>query len=110
MSKPTAADAASGCVGSAPANQTGIEFSFQLAGQDEQCMAGFDLDWSAGSSQDGPYNFTVIPLDQSFMPYDVPLSSRGPEEESDWKLNLTAGSRFTVMMKLVLLMLFHIPC
>ena len=55
------------------------------------------MSWSGGT-EDGPYNFTVIPLDQGLFPFDVPLE-RGVKSMSDWMLNMTAGTRFTITMK-----------
>lgn len=60
-------------------------------------MSGLDLSWTGGT--DGqPYNFSVIPLDQSFFPYDVPLDNTN-SYESNWVVNMTTGTRFTIMMK-----------
>lgn len=55
------------------------------------------MTWSATAS-DEPYNFTVLPLDQSFYPFDVALPT-DIDYESSWKLNLTAGTRFTIVLK-----------
>jgi len=85
------------CLYTAQQNQTSLDFTFSLSGVAEQCERGFEMAWSGGR-EDGPYNFTVIPLDQSFRPYDVPLED-GVRSMSDWTLNMTAGARFTIMMK-----------
>jgi len=85
------------CLYTAQQNQTSLDFTFSLSGVAEQCERGFEMAWSGGR-EDGPYNFTVIPLDQSFYPFDVELED-GVRSMSDWTLNLTAGTRFTIMMK-----------
>ena len=40
---------------------------------------------------------SVIPLDQAFYPYEVSLNGEG--YDGDWQVNMTAGTRFTIMMK-----------
>lgn len=85
------------CLYTASANQTDKAFGFSVSGVAEQCERGFELAWD-GPRQYEPYNFTVVPLDQSFWPYDVILE-RGRSSMSDWKLNMTTGARFTIMMK-----------
>lgn len=85
------------CLGTYLSNQTSLDFTFTVSGVANQCARGFETSWSGGK-EDGPYNFTIIPLDQGFRPFDVALQQDVPYE-SDWVLNLTAGSRFTVMYK-----------
>lgn len=85
------------CLNTAAANQTDNAFSFSVSGVAQQCETGFALAWN-GARADGPYNATVIPLDQQWMPYDVTFDQT-EYYEANWKLNLTTGSRFTVMMK-----------
>ncbi|KAK8861638.1 hypothetical protein IAR55_002461 [Kwoniella newhampshirensis] len=84
------------CLSSASSNSTSLDFTFTVSGVATQCQRGFEMSWTGGR-EDGPYNFTVIPLDQSFNPYDVTLENDVPYM-SDWKLNMTAGSRFTIVM------------
>jgi len=85
------------CLYTASSNDTDRNFGFSVSGVAEQCERGFELAWD-GEKQYEPYNFTVVPLDQSFQPYDVPLEN-GRSSMSDWKLNMTSGARFTIMMK-----------
>jgi hypothetical protein len=85
------------CLNTASKNQTASQFSWSVSGQAKQCQTGFDVIWSA-TTADEPYNYTVLPLDQGFYPFDVALPSDG-DYDSSWKLNLTAGTRFTVVMK-----------
>lgn len=85
------------CLYTAPQNATNLDFTFSVSGIAEQCKRGFELAWSGGREY-GPYNFTVVPLDQSFRPYDVALQ-KGVVSMSDWRLNMTERTRFTVMMK-----------
>jgi hypothetical protein len=85
------------CLYTANQNSTSLDFTFTISGIAEQCERGFEMSWSGGREY-GPYNFTVIPLDQSFRPYDVELE-KGVTSMSDWKLNMTSGTRFTIMMK-----------
>jgi hypothetical protein len=79
------------------ANQTSNDFTFNVSGVAQQCETGFDVSL-VGGGRDPPYNFTVVPLDQSFFPFDVLLNNTSGTE-SNWVLNLTAGSRFTIMLK-----------
>jgi hypothetical protein len=60
-------------------------------------MTGFATSWTA-STADEPYNYTVLPLDQGFFPFEVPLST-SRNYDGDWQLNLTTGTRFTIAMK-----------
>lgn len=85
------------CLNTAALNQTSKQFSFSVAGQAKQCKAGFEVLWD-GSSEDAPYNFTVIPLDQSYYPFDVKVDESSGWT-NDWVLNMTAGTRFTIVMK-----------
>ena len=85
------------CLNTAAQNSTARDFSFDVSGTAAQCASGFELKWT-GLTVDGPYNFTVIPLDQGLFPYDVLLDTE-LSYESDWTMNMTGGTRFTVMMK-----------
>ncbi|RSH89934.1 hypothetical protein EHS25_001920 [Saitozyma podzolica] len=84
------------CLNTASRNQTASQFSWSVSGQANQCETGFDVTWSA-TAGDEPYNFTVLPLDQGFYPFDVALPT-DLDYESSWRLNLTAGTRFTIVM------------
>jgi hypothetical protein len=78
-------------------NSSNLDFTYTVSGVAQQCQRGFELAWTGGEER-APYNFTVIPCDQSFRPFDVVLED-GVTSMSDWKMNLTGGSNFTVMMK-----------
>jgi hypothetical protein len=84
------------CLNTISANATDQQFSFSPAGRARECLKGFDITWNGGA-QDGPYNMSVVPLDQAFYPYEVGLSNGG--YDANWRVNMTAGTRFTVMMK-----------
>jgi len=84
------------CLNTISANATNSQFSFSPAGRARECLKGFDITWNGGQ-QDAPYNMSVIPLDQAFYPYEVKLDDGG--YDGDWQVNMTAGTRFTVMMK-----------
>lgn len=42
---------------------------------------------------------SIIPLDQGFYPYEVELANDG--WDGDWQVNMTTGTRFTLMLKYV---------
>ncbi|WVQ82009.1 hypothetical protein IAT38_004137 [Cryptococcus sp. DSM 104549] len=84
------------CLATASHNQTATSFFFTVSGQAVECERGFETSWS-GDQADGPYNMTIIPLDQSFKAYDVTLEPN-VTSQSDWVMDLAAGSMFTVMM------------
>ena len=85
------------CLNTASQNQTANEFTFDVAGQAKQCFEGLEVAWT-GDSSGAPYNFTIVPLDQSFYAFDV-AAEGGRSYINDWQMNLTMGQRFTVMMK-----------
>jgi hypothetical protein len=75
------------------------DFTFTASGATTQCEDDFAISWVDNFGL-GPYNFTVIPLDTSTNPFDVLLKG-GPTTtgEMGWAVNMTAGTRFTIMMK-----------
>ena len=81
------------CLNTVAKNATGQEFSFSVSGKASQCQDGFDIAYTGVNAD--PYNFTVVPLDQSIFPFDVPVSNGF----LDWTVNMTTGTRFTIMMK-----------
>lgn len=85
------------CLNTASSNQTDKEFGFSVAGVARQCETGFELSWD-GTGQNAPYNFTVVPLQQGYYPFDVPISE-STGWTRDWTVNMTQGMRFTVVMK-----------
>jgi hypothetical protein len=58
------------CLNTISANATSSQFSFSPAGRARECLKGFDITWNGGE-QDGPFNMSVIPLDQAFYPYTI---------------------------------------
>ncbi|WVW80231.1 hypothetical protein I302_102209 [Kwoniella bestiolae CBS 10118] len=84
------------CLTWAGSRSESLDFTFTVSGQAVQCQRGFELSWSGGLEY-GPYNFTVIAMDQSFNAYDVTLE-KGVTSQSDWVLDIPAKSRFIVMM------------
>lgn len=75
------------------------DFTFTCAGSTSMCEDDFQISWldQIGS---GPYNFTVLPLDSSTNPWDQPLTGGGTTTgASGWAVNMTTGTRFTIMMK-----------
>jgi hypothetical protein len=85
------------CLNTASKNQTASQFFWSVSGQANQCHTGFDFICSA-TTVDEPYNYTVLPLDRGFHPFDVALPTDHDYEFSSI-LNLTAGTRFTIVMK-----------
>ncbi|WWC87952.1 uncharacterized protein L201_002852 [Kwoniella dendrophila CBS 6074] len=86
----------SSCLTWASSRSASLDFTFTVSGQAVQCQRGFELSWSGGLEY-GPYNFTVIAMDQSFNPYDVTLE-KGVTSQSDWVLDIPYQSRFLIMM------------
>ncbi|WVQ93460.1 hypothetical protein IAU59_000534 [Kwoniella sp. CBS 9459] len=84
------------CLSWAGSQSVSLDFTFTVSGQAVQCQRGFETSWSGGLEY-GPYNFTVIAMDQSFNAYDVTLEE-GVTSQSDWVMDVPAGSRFTIMM------------
>jgi hypothetical protein len=77
----------------------GHDFTFAVSGQTTQCEDDFAISWQDNFGL-GPYNFTVLPLDTSTNPFDVLLKGGGTTTgETGWAVNMTAGTRFTIMMK-----------
>jgi hypothetical protein len=83
------------CVADARYNASTEMFSANISGSTAECDSNFRVNWD-GASQDGPYNMTVIPLDGGYTPYEVTLDG---SQHYDWKVNMTQGSYFTVMLK-----------
>ncbi|OCF31633.1 hypothetical protein I317_07867 [Kwoniella heveanensis CBS 569] len=86
----------SSCLSWAGSQSVSLDFTFTVSGQAVQCQRGFETSWTGGLEY-GPYNFTVIAMDQSFNAYDVTLED-GVKSQSDWVMDVPAGSRFTIMM------------
>ncbi|ORY20574.1 hypothetical protein BCR39DRAFT_83261 [Naematelia encephala] len=93
----------SSCLGTAQFNLTQNMFAFNLTGALQPCTDpstgdGMRIEWN-GAQEDAPYNMTVIPCDQSYVPFEVPLNyTPSGLAAADWRVNMTSGSRFTVMM------------
>jgi hypothetical protein len=79
-------------------NYTDKLFNFNVSGSTGECDGNFRVTWD-GAAQQGPYNFSVIPLDGSYQPFIVPVDSS--LQYYDWKVNMSAGTYFTVMFKWV---------
>ncbi|WVF65835.1 hypothetical protein IAT40_000572 [Kwoniella sp. CBS 6097] len=84
------------CLSWAGSQSVSLDFTFTVSGQAVQCQRGFETSWTGGLEY-GPYNFTVVPMDQSFNAYDVTLEE-GVTSQSDWVMDVPAGSRFSIMM------------
>ncbi|ODN86601.1 hypothetical protein L198_07296 [Cryptococcus wingfieldii CBS 7118] len=91
----------SSCLRSASLNSTSLDFTFTLSGSLSQCSPGLEIAWTGGEEM-GPYNYTLVPLDRGFMGWTVkvPGSGEGGGEGwlDDWVVNMTAGTRFTMIM------------
>lgn len=75
------------------------DFTFTVAGSTAMCERSFELSWQDQVGT-GPYNFTVLPLDSSTSPWDQVLTGGGTTTgAAEWAVNMTTGSRFTIMMK-----------
>ena len=75
------------------------DFTFTVAGSTAMCEDDFEISW-VDTLGTGPYNFTVLPLDSSTSPWDQPLTGGGTTTgASGWNVNMTTGTRFTIMMK-----------
>lgn len=75
------------------------DFTFAVSGRTDQCDNKLELSWQDNLGI-GPYNFTILPLDTSTNPFDVRLRGGGTTTgETGWVMNMTAGTRFTIMMK-----------
>ncbi|TYJ52081.1 hypothetical protein B9479_007316 [Cryptococcus floricola] len=84
------------CLRTASTNVTSLDFTFWLAGTTVQCAKGLEVQWSGGKEME-PYNITVVPLDQRYLPWDIRLAS-GVSWANQFVMNMTAGTRFTLMM------------
>jgi hypothetical protein len=80
-------------------NDTQRLFNFNVSGSTAECESNFRVTWDGPVSQ-GPYNFSVIPLDGGYKPWFVDV---GTEQYYDWKVNMSEGSAFTIMFKWVIL-------
>lgn len=75
------------------------DFTFTVAGSTAMCEDDFLISWQ-DTLGNGPHNFTVLPLDSSTGPWDQPLTGGGTTTgASGWNVNMTTGTRFTIMMK-----------
>ncbi|RSH94454.1 hypothetical protein EHS25_004257 [Saitozyma podzolica] len=84
----------SSCMTNAHFNYTDKLFNFNVSGSTGECDGNFRVTWDGGAQQ-GPYNFSVIPLDGSYQSFIVPVDSS--LQYYDWKVNMSAGTYFTVM-------------
>ncbi|WVQ74718.1 hypothetical protein IAR50_004322 [Cryptococcus sp. DSM 104548] len=84
------------CLRTAALNTTSLDFTFNLAGSCSQCAPGLEMSWTGGSEME-PYNYTLIPLDQGFLPWTVTIPE-GETWRDYWRVNMTSGTRFTMIM------------
>ncbi|WVQ74716.1 hypothetical protein IAR50_004320 [Cryptococcus sp. DSM 104548] len=84
------------CLKTASQNSTSLDFTFAIAGQTVQCADGLEIQWTGGAEM-APYNITIIPMDQRYLPWDITLE-RGTSWANQFLVNMTAGTRFTMMM------------
>ncbi|KAJ9097633.1 hypothetical protein QFC21_004669 [Naganishia friedmannii] len=90
--------AESDCLEAASRNQTTLDVSFMVSATNiQQCRTSYNMSWDATAAAVPPYNMTVISLDQSFNPFDVPFGT-GNTSSYDWQVSVAAGKSFTVMM------------
>lgn len=84
------------CLQTAAQNSTLHMVNFNATGSTDECGNGFRLTWDGNPSQ-GPYNFSVIPLDGGYKPWVMPL--KAGTYYYDWQVNMTQGTYFTIMFK-----------
>ncbi|ODN76498.1 hypothetical protein L202_05164 [Cryptococcus amylolentus CBS 6039] len=105
----TTSPSPSSCLRSASINATSLDFTFSLSGSAAQCQPGLEITWTGGSetaetAEMAPYNYTLVPLDKGFMSWTVKVPGDGEGEWEgegwldDWVVNMTAGTRFTMIM------------
>jgi hypothetical protein len=86
------------CLSTAEYNETSPLFAFNVTGSTAECESTFRISWDGLPSQ-GPYNFSVVPLDGGYTPWEVPLEFNNTDGYMDWKVNMTQGTIFTIIMK-----------
>ncbi|TYJ52080.1 hypothetical protein B9479_007315 [Cryptococcus floricola] len=84
------------CLRNASENSTSLDFTFSVSGQVAQCATGLELEWTGGKEME-PYNISVIPMDQGYLPWEIAVE-KGTSWANQFLVNMTAGSRFTLMM------------
>lgn len=88
------------CSGTLSTRRTDLATYVTLGGTIRQCDSFKGYMTSSGGRPGIDYNFTVMPLDQSFTAFDVDID---PEEESkgiwNWVVGMTQGMKFTIMFK-----------
>ncbi|ODN86594.1 hypothetical protein L198_07289 [Cryptococcus wingfieldii CBS 7118] len=84
------------CLRNASENSTSLDFTFSVSGQVAQCATGLEVEWTGGKEME-PYNISVIPMDQGFSPWEI-VMEKGTSWANRFLVNMTAGSRFTLMM------------
>ena len=87
--------------GAAPVKK---DFDFQVYGDVAQCQQTFGIAWTTSPGL-APYTCTIVPLDASYNPWQVLLTDNSDGGSSNasqlWQVNMTSGTRFTIMMKWV---------
>ncbi len=74
-------------------------FEFSLGGSTAQCSKDFEVSWS-GASSSGPYSVTFVPIDGSYVPYEIPLPAN--VNAARVQVPFAAGTRFTVLVTCVI--------
>jgi len=78
-------------------------FDFQVYGTLAECDYSLAVAWrntSSNSSESLPHSFTIAPLDASYNPWDWVLGDSIKRGDTEiLRVNMTSGTRFTVMMK-----------
>ena len=75
------------------------DFDFQVYGQIVECANTFQVTWTTTVGI-APYWCSIIPLDGTYSPWDVMLAEKDSlASSSNWVVNMTTGTRFTVVMQ-----------
>ena len=81
------------------ATPAGDDFQFQAYGSAEECAQSFGITWTETAGV-GPWYFTVVPVDGSYTPWNVLMADAGSTTTNVfWQVNMTTGTRFTLVMK-----------
>ena len=76
------------------------EFTFTTFGNAAACQDDFHIAWQDQVGR-SPYSMTVVPLDTSYNPWDVALTGGVIQPDYAWTVNMTAGTKFTLIMTYV---------
>ncbi|ODO04491.1 hypothetical protein I350_05094 [Cryptococcus amylolentus CBS 6273] len=84
------------CLRNASENSVSLDFTFSVSGQVAQCATGLEVEWTGGKEME-PYNISVIPMVQGYLPWEIAVE-KGASWANQFLVNMTAGSRFTLIM------------